>query len=181
MYSSHSGFGSPVQFECTTKQQWRVLGLAVSKPRTKQEAQALVDGHVSPKQCFVELESTAKGYRPIPGTGCAHWVAHQKNIQAASNHCLEGYAYRVAQVTSGRTKHGLQEAAAGQIWTNADGTHTGIGNGCCFCKLNDDVPPCAVRDVTKKDGKVTSVSVEHCSSGHGGVVTSSFSTGHFYG
>ncbi len=45
-------------------------------PRTKAQAIAIVPSHVSPKPCFIELENTAKGYRPIPGTGCAHWIAH---------------------------------------------------------------------------------------------------------
>ena len=134
--------------------------------REREYAVDAVPVHVVPRECFVWYGGGPVGYpwRVIPGTGCAHWVAHQRNILATPG-CYEGYAIRVAQVTAGLTSHSLQDAQVGDIWTNDGGTHTGI-----------------VRSVNTEQGtgNVTSVEVEHCSSAQGGVVTTTFSAGRFY-
>jgi len=132
-------------------------------PKTKADALKLVDKHWTPKDCAVELESSAAGYRPIPGTGCAHWVAHQKGINGAPG-CADGRAIRVSQVIAGKSEYKIREAAVGDIWVQPGGGHTGI-----------------VRSLTKnKDGIITELEVEHCSSGQGGVVKSKFTTGACY-
>lgn len=123
---------------------------------TRDEAVANVPTHVSPKYCFVWRDgSSSLPWRPIPGTGCAHWVAHQKGITSSPG-CYDGYSIRVSQVTSGRTSYSISNARVGDIWTNTDQSHCGIviavGNG--------------------------QAQVRHCSSGSGGVVVSWFSSGY---
>ena len=51
---------------------------------------------VSPNECFIWYCRNDE-WKPIAGTGCAHWVAHEKDIQSgrADDKCLFGYTYRV--------------------------------------------------------------------------------------
>jgi hypothetical protein len=131
---------------------------------TRPEAEAVVPTHVSPRACFVWQDGPSDfPWRPIPGTGCAHWVAHEKGLNDTPG-CFSGNAIRVSQVISGLTNHSLQNAAIGDIWTNSAESHTGIVQS-----LN-----------TSSAGITTSVNVEHDSSGQGGVVTSEFTSGNFY-
>jgi hypothetical protein len=67
--------------------------------RTEEEARALVDGHVVPRGCFIEYKGTREGWGPITGTGCAHWVAHQRGGPTGTAHvCQQGFKYRVTEV-----------------------------------------------------------------------------------
>ena len=49
---------------------------------SKADAVAAVPAHVEPKPCFVWYTGNARGWTPIPGTGCAHWIAHQLGLGA---------------------------------------------------------------------------------------------------
>lgn len=131
---------------------------------TREEAEANVPAHVFPKNCFVWNDGP-QGYpwRPIPGTGCAHWVAHELGIDGNPG-CYVARAIRVTQVIDGKTRYNLADAQLGDIWTNTNRSHCGIVR-----RINRD-----------QDGRRVSVSVEHCSSGQGGVVTGNFSSGYFY-
>ena len=145
-------------------QQTSITQNGITYYNTRQEAEANVPAHVSPRSCFVWNDGPA-GYpwHPIPGTGCAHWVAHQMGINGNPG-CYDGFAIRVAQVISGRTQYDLANAQVGDIWTNTAHDHCGI-----------------VRQINSNQaGNVMSARVEHCSSGQGGVVTSNFVTGDFY-
>lgn len=132
--------------------------------RRREDAEANVPTHVEPKSCFV-WEDGPSGYRwrPIPGTGCAHWVAHELGIDGNPG-CYEGRAIRVIQVIADKSQYNLSDAQNGDIWTNSNNTHCGL-----------------VRRVnTNEAGDVVSVQVEHCSSGQGGVVTGNFTSGWIY-
>lgn len=125
---------------------------------SRDEAVRNVPYHVEPKYCFVWRDGpSSTPWRPIPGTGCAHWVAHQKGIQASPG-CYDRYAIRVSQVTSGKTRYSISQGRNGDVWTNTDGSHCGIviGVGSGYVK------------------------VRHCSSGSGGVVVNDFSSGYCY-
>lgn len=128
---------------------------------TKAEAVAAVPEHVEPKDCFVWDDGPAgHPWRPIPGTGCAHWVAHQLNIKQGTATCYAGYPLRVDDVVEGREKVDLEDCKIGDIWTTNPlfwlwNKHCGI-----------------VRQV-----ETDRVYVEHDSSGQGGVVTDWFSSG----
>jgi hypothetical protein len=127
---------------------------------TKAEAVAQVPAHVEPKGCFVWNDQPAPNtWRVIPGTGCAHWVAHQLNILDSPG-CFDGYAIRVTQVIAGKTANTIANAQVGDIWRR--GNHCGI-----------------VRAIGT-GANAGKVQVEHCSSALGGVVTNWKSSGSCY-
>ncbi|MDC7122862.1 hypothetical protein OMK64_15105 [Cellulomonas fimi] len=139
------------------------------RPRTREQARAMVDAHVEPKACFIELESTRAGWRAIPGTGCAHWVAHQRGGPTGTNRvCEAGFKYRVTDLLASLTQRSadLQGARVGDVWSASGSSHVGI-----------------VRAVNREDGgtRVVSVSVENDSSASGGVVTQVKTDGSIYG
>jgi hypothetical protein len=94
-----------------------------------QAARVRVDRHVEPKDCFVWFEGGARGWQPIPGTGCAHWLAHQRNFRSAraSNACLEGFPIRVASVIEGKTQvNALANVRVDDIYVTPSRDHTGL-------------------------------------------------------
>ena len=134
-----------------------------STKRTKEQAVALVDKHVEPKDCFVWYENNKVGWAPMPGTGCAHWVAHQLNFTDGLK-CDKGFTVRVRNITASRAKVEMKDVKVGDLWENpTDASHIGI-----------------IRSVNQTDGKVTGVEVEHDSVRSGGVVKSTFTEGLFY-
>jgi len=134
-----------------------------STKRTKEQAVAMVDKHVEPKDCFVWYENNKVGWAPMPGTGCAHWVAHQLNFTDGLK-CDKGFTVRVRNITASRTKVEMKDVKVGDLWENpTDASHIGI-----------------IRSVNQTDGKVTGVEVEHDSVRSGGVVKSTFTEGLFY-
>lgn len=137
-------------------------------------AVASVDGHVEPKRCFVTYQGGDR-WTAITGTGCAHWVAHQKNINDNSQeHCLEGCKVRVPDLVRTRVRltSDLNQVQAGDIWTNSAQTHCGIVIG---VKKN-----ATVQNPTAKP----TITIQHDSSGQGKVATNDFaffgSQGGFY-
>ncbi len=126
--------------------------------KTKEQAIANVPHHVQPKSCFIWRDGkSSTPWRPIPGTGCAHWIAHQKGIYSSPG-CFNRCAIRVSQVVSGKSRHSINNARVGDIWTNTSLSHCGIVIGV---------------------GSGT-VRVRHCSSGSGGVVVGNFRSGYSY-
>jgi hypothetical protein len=122
---------------------------------TRTEAVSRVPTHVVPRECFVWRDGPSTfPWRVIPGTGCAHWVAHQLGIRRGAT-CYNGYSIRVSDVISGRTEVQIRDCNVGNIWTNNARDHCGI-----------------VRQIAS--GRVL---VEHCASASGGVVQSWFSSG----
>jgi hypothetical protein len=135
----------------------------MSGKRTKAQAVAMVDKHVEPKDCFVWFENNKTGWAPMPGTGCAHWVAHQYNYTSGLK-CDKGFTVRVRDITKGLSKVELKDVKVGDLWENpTDASHIGI-----------------IRTVNQTDGKVTGVEVEHDSVRSGGVVKTTFTEGLFY-
>ena len=128
--------------------------------RTKEEAVKHVPQHVEPKACFVWRDGSQDlPWRVIPGTGCAHWVAHQKGIRNGVG-CYDGHSIRVRNVVEGKKKYPISEARVGDIWANERLRHCGI-----------------VMAVSRAKDSVT---VKHCSSGQGGVVTDVMRSGNVY-
>jgi len=142
-------FGAPAAAKTKTK----------AKPAGRSKADAIlqVPAHIEPKDCFVEFKSTKIGWGPIDGTGCAHWVSHQRGGPTGTTHvCDAGFKYRVTEVLATLTKlsANLSGAVIGAVWEKASGSHIGI-----------------VRHVTRDTkGVVISVEVENDSSDSGGVV-----------
>lgn len=88
-------------------------------------AAAQVDAHVQPPNCFVWYTGGASGWTPLPGTGCAHWVAHQLGIRGGAV-CLEGYTIRVPDLVRGRQQIAVADVQANDIWANSALSHTGL-------------------------------------------------------
>ncbi len=152
----------------------------------KAAAAATVDNHVHAKACFITSDN-GKDWRPITGTGCAHYVAHTLGIQKGGRGgtaCMEGYAVPVRLLLQGLVLVGsINEVRVNDIWFNdatfrpqAGGDHCGI-----------------VTAVTSRtDGQggfaiavTPTIEITHCSSGQGGVFTNDWATwfhglGQFY-
>ena len=65
-------------------------------------------------------------WRPIPGYGCAHHVAHILGITNGPRYanCRGGFSVTIAQITQGRAAHPLADAQDNDIWTS--GVHAGV-------------------------------------------------------
>jgi hypothetical protein len=129
-------------------------------------ARARVDRHVQPRDCFVWYEGGARGWQPIPGTGCAHWVLHQLNRTTGGGPtCLLGYPIRVNAVTVGRRRVELADVQVNDIYVSPTADHTG---------LVIRVVPATTR------GAAPSITIRHDSSGQGRVAENEFAT-YFHG
>jgi hypothetical protein len=130
-------------------------------------ARGRVDQHVQPKDCFIWYVSN-DNWRPIEGTGCAHWVCHQLNIQAGTtdDHCLSGFTYRVRTLVSSLTPvSSISLVRVNDIWANSARDHTG---------LVVRVTPSA------QQGGQPAITIRHDSSRQRGVAENDFAT-HFNG
>jgi hypothetical protein len=144
---------------------------------TKAEAVKQVDSEeISPAECFVTFVSTAEGWAPLTGTGCAHYVAHilgirrgQKGISA----CDLGFTIKVPALVQGMTSVEPSDVAVNDVWTNRAKDHCGI-----------------VTKVKKNTGaEFPTITITHCASNHAagrlGPTVSDWRTffgahGHFY-
>ena len=125
--------------------------------QSEEDAVKQVSKHVSPKECFIWFMDSKRGYEPIPGTGCAHFVAHKKGWKggkAGSNGCNKGYLTRVKDIaTKCKSEVAPKDVAIGNVWINDKKDHTGL-----------------VSKVTAaKDGGDPMIEIEHSSSGQGKV------------
>jgi hypothetical protein len=135
--------------------------------QSEKDAVKKVDKHVSPKECFVWFMDSKRGYEPITGTGCAHWVAHEKgwnNGKESSNGCKLSFLLRVKDVVK---KSGREVTASnvvvGNVWVNAKQDHCGI-----------------VSKVTASKEGMPTIEIENCSSKQGKVAKNDWQT-HFKG
>jgi hypothetical protein len=126
-----------------------------------------VDKHVEPKDCFVWYEGGKAGWQPIPGTGCAHWVAHERNIKRGSKgeQCMLGYPLRVKTMIGGKSEVELADVKVNDIYVTPSADHTGL-----VIKVTPD----------PKDPKKPKLVIRHDSSAQGKVSDSDFAT-HFKG
>jgi hypothetical protein len=131
--------------------------------QSEKDAVKKVDKHVSPKECFVWYMNNKRGYEPIPGTGCAHWVAHQKgwnNGKESSNGCKEKYLLRVSDVVKkAGSEVDVADVTVGNVWADDKMKHCGI-----VAKVTPSSDPA-------KNPKPT-ITIENCSDAKGGVVMS---------
>lgn len=128
-------------------------------------ARARVDRHVEPKPCFIWYEGGARGWQPIPGTGCAHWLMHQLNRKTGGGPtCLEGFPIRVSAVSVGRRPVAVANVQVNDIYVTPSGDHTGL--------------VVSVRAATA--GGNPTITIRHDSSGQGRVAENEFAT-YFHG
>jgi hypothetical protein len=125
-----------------------------------------VSQHVEPKDCFVWYVGR-DSWQPIGGTGCAHWVAHQRGIQsgAAAERCLEGYTYRVKTLIQGLPPVEVQNVQVNDIYVMPAMDHTGL----VVNVVPNSVP-----------GKPPLITIRHDSSNQGRVADNDFAS-YFHG
>lgn len=132
----------------------------------QKSAAQLVHRHVNPKDCFVWYLGK-DNWAPITGTGCAHWVAHQKGIRIGVDiHlCVEGYTIKVADIATGcKEVKVLSQVKVDDIYINPAKTHCGLVS--------------KVQHLPGKPGAspIIQIEIEHCSSRQGGVGKNDFNT-----
>ena len=144
--------------------------------QSEKDAVKKVDRHVSPKDCFIWYMDNKRGYEPIPGTGCAHWVAHEKGWNSgkeSSNGCKKGFLIRVKDIVSkSGSQVAVKDVAVGNVWVNDKQEHCGI--------VRKVTPP---KDPAKDPNPT--IEIESCSSAQGRVATNDWagyykSGGKFY-
>ena len=131
------------------------------------KARGRVDRHVEPKDCFIWYVSH-DNWQPITGTGCAHWVSHQLNIQVggAGARCCSGFTYRVPVLVHSRVRvHDISQVRVNDIWASPTLDHTGL--------VIRVTPPA-------KAGSQPTITIRHDSSGQGRVAENDFGT-YFHG
>jgi hypothetical protein len=128
--------------------------------QSEADAVKKVDKHVSPKDCFIWFMNSKRGYEPIPGTGCAHFVAHEKGWKSGkpgSNGCNKKYLIRVKDVAQ---KAGAEVAVAdvkvGNVWVQDDKGHCGLVSKVTPAKkgAQDPNPVIEIQHSSSKQGKV---------------------------
>jgi hypothetical protein len=135
--------------------------------QSEKDAVKKVDKHVSPKECFVWYANSKVGYEPIPGTGCAHWVSHEKGWNSgkeSSNGCKLKYLFRVKDIVKkAGSEVDVADVVVGNVWVSDKQDHCGI-----VCKV---VPP---KDSAKDFNPA--IEIQHCSSRQGKVATNDWAT-----
>jgi len=135
--------------------------------QSEKDAVKKVDKHVSPKECFVWYIDNKRGYEPIPGTGCAHWVAHEKGWNSgkeSSNGCKKNYLIRVKDIVSkSGSQVAVEDVKIGNVWVSDDQNHCGI--------VSQVTPP---KDAAK--GPKPTIEIESCSSKQGKVAKNDWAT-----
>jgi hypothetical protein len=125
-----------------------------------------------PEPALFGARTPRSGWQPIPGTGCAHYVAHQKNIRNGTpgQKCVAGYTFRVQPCLTGLTQvaGGLGAVQVGDIWVSPSRDHTGI--------VTSVVPPAA----GTAPNTPPAISITHASSGQHKPATNLYAT-YFHG
>ena len=99
--------------------------------KTKQQAIAEVDHQmISPTDCFVTYAGTKEGWKPLHGTGCAHYVAHKLNIKSGQigiTACDLGFTLRVPMLIANMHRIvDINKVAVNDVWVNHARDHCGI-------------------------------------------------------
>jgi hypothetical protein len=114
-----------------------------------------VDKHVEPKACFVWYAAN-DDWQPITGTGCAHWVAHEKGTRkgGAGEQCLAGFTFRVKTLLSGMSAVPLDKVKVGDHYASPSKDHTGLVIKVVPDPKNPGVPKITIRHDSSGQGKV---------------------------
>jgi len=94
--------------------------------QSEEQARRSVPAHVEPKACFIWFADSKQGWKPIDGTGCAHYVAHRLNLKGGKLRCSAGYFCRVKELIATLTPVALANVAVNDVWANDALSHTGV-------------------------------------------------------
>ena len=94
---------------------------------TEDQARALVRADVEPRDCFI-TDTGRTGWVPIDGTGCAHWVAHQRGIWGGEPGatCQKNHPVRVEDLEHMSTPVEFHEALPGDLFFWRSHSHVGL-------------------------------------------------------
>lgn len=137
----------------------KVNGVDVCAPCKTELAAAAkkVDKHVDPKECFVWYEGGKAGWQPIPGTGCAHWVSHQRGYKRGgeSERCMLGYTFRVKTMLGGLSEvKKLSDVKVNDVYATPSKDHTGLVIKVLANKAKPEEPTITIRHDSSAQGKV---------------------------
>lgn len=137
----------------------RVHGVQVcAKCEKELEAAAKkVDKHVEPKACFVWYEGGKTGWQPIPGTGCAHWVSHERGYKRGSKgeQCMLGFTFRVKTMLGGMSEvKKLADVKVNDVYATPSKDHTGLVVKVKADSKHPDQPKITIRHCSSNQGKV---------------------------
>lgn len=119
-------------------------------------ARSSIDKHVEPKECFITFLGNG-AWKAIDGTGCAHWVAHQRDIHTGSGNdkCLRGFTYRVKVLVQGKVQvTDLKKVQTNDIWVSDTSDHTGLVLRVAPGAKPTDKPSITIRHDSSGQGKV---------------------------
>jgi hypothetical protein len=147
----------------------------------KSDAIAAVGKYITPKPCFITTDDGIS-WRPISGTGCAHFVAHQVGVVRGikgSTACMQGYVLSVRGLTEFFTPlNSVKDVRPNDVWFNDAVFVNQCGQD--HCGIVTDIG----YDTDKqKVGQI--IKITHCSNKQGGVVTNDWKvhfnkSGRFY-
>lgn len=149
-----------------------------------------VHRHVYPKKCFITTDN-GKEWRPINGTGCAHFVAHQLGIKRGfkgGTACIEGYAISVRLILQEMCLvQSLFHVGINDVWFNDATFKPQTGKDHCgivtSVRLSDEKAN-TERQVGLEDKPMFNllpiIEIKHCSSHQGGIFTNEWSE-YFHG
>ncbi|MGH7813168.1 MAG: hypothetical protein ACREQI_04105 [Candidatus Binataceae bacterium] len=118
-------------------------------------------------------------WEPIIGTGCAHWVAHERGIRQGRDdeRCVKGYTFRIPILLAAK-------ASTRSFHSNDDRTRRYISVGDIYVLYEYGVPKhcgLVVRIIESSEpGGRRRIIIRHDSSKQGGVVENDFDE-HFHG
>ncbi len=118
-----------------------------------------VDKHVIPRECFVTYKS-GDTWAAIDGTGCAHWVAHQRNVSKSSNLCSADCTLRVPDLIMNTSSIARAGVSLNDIWANNARNHCGL----------------VVKVEPLRGTPPNKITIRHDSSEQGGVFENDFDT-----
>jgi hypothetical protein len=127
-----------------------------------EKARSQVDKHVEPKECMVWYVGHDK-WEAIPGTGCAHWMAHQKDIHVGTEgaKCLAGFTYRVPVLMKTRKKIASNaDVKVDDWWASPSLDHCGIVIRVIPPLPSAKNPTVTIRHDSSRQGKVAENSWE---------------------
>jgi hypothetical protein len=120
-------------------------------------ARKKVDKHVEPKDCFVWYEGSRTGWQPIPGTGCAHWVSHQRGWKRGSKNeqCMLGHTFRVKTMLGGLSEvKKIADVKVNDVYATPSKDHTGLVIKVTPDPKKPDEPKITIRHDSSNQGKV---------------------------
>jgi hypothetical protein len=118
---------------CTLHRDRRAAGAIAASPYCSgclQEIAVALRGvlpRVVPRECAAVAHGSA-GWRPLTGSGAAHWLAHELGLRPLPPHarCAAGFGVRRADLLVGRRELVRELPRAGDLWLDLDEEGCGV-------------------------------------------------------